>query len=86
MNSLSCIMKETERRKLGRYGSGQLTSSAITLGVPIIDMVKDAIMKSNGSVTKAAMLLGKSPNTLRYHLKKHNLKVVVRQVVEFVQV
>lgn len=69
-----------EARKRGR---GRLEKLSKETGVPIIDIVKDAL-SSEKSMNGAARKLEVSPNTIRYHLTRAGLTFRVRLIVEFI--
>lgn len=48
-----------------------------------VEQLLVSVIEKHGSILKAAQHLDLSPNTLKYHLKKHGLKVItVTKVVK----
>jgi hypothetical protein len=65
-----------------RRGHGQLEIMAQQKGVPIIEVVKDAL-RSEHSIYGAAQKLGVSPNTVSYHLRKAGIAFRAIVTIEF---
>lgn len=53
---------------------GKLAEAASVAGVTVEKLVTDAIIKE-GSIAKAARTLDVNDNALRYHLRKHGIRV-----------
>lgn len=74
----------TSRHTAGRSprGLGRLEQLAEQKGVPIIDVVKEAV-RTECSIYGAAQRLGVSPNTVSYHLRKAGIAFRPIVTIEF---
>ena len=65
-----------------RRGHGRLEMLSKEKGVPIVEIVKEAIRREH-SIYGAAQSLGVSPNTVSYHLRKAGLAFRTLITIEF---